>query len=55
MKEKSTVELVVELSKREAVNEIIVSPYDKIEIKVNGLEQKLDIDGGPARILVIYD
>ena len=45
LKQVSTKELVQELSKREAVEQIIAEPYQDKEIKVNG----------PAIILVVTD
>lgn len=52
--EKSTRQLVNELSKRLAVKEIIVEPYERFEILTN-VKQDLPITIGPARILVVYD
>lgn len=48
----STKELVEELSKREAVEKIIVEPYEKYSITVG--EQKIN-DKGPVVILRIWD
>ena len=55
MEKLSTKDLVEELSKREAVQEIVVEPYDKFEIKIKDQSLTLDIDSGPCRILVIWD
>lgn len=55
MEEIKTCELVNELSKREGVQEIIVEPYENIEIITETKRQALGIAQGPARILVIWD
>lgn len=55
MKNISTKDLVEELVKREAVEEITVDPYDKFEIKVKDLPAEVSIKEGPACILVIWD
>lgn len=48
----STVELVEELSKREAVEKILIKPYENYSIEANG--EKIE-DEGPIVILRIFD
>lgn len=47
--------LVDEMIKKEGVQNIQVKPYEKIELLVNNKKQVLDINEGPACILIIYD
>lgn len=49
MKDTATVKLVEELVTREGVKEIVVEPYEKLELK------GADPIEGPARVLVIID
>ena len=51
----STKGLVEILSKREGVQEIDVRPYESILIKIKDHIQELEIDGGPCKILIIWD
>ncbi len=48
----STMELVEELSKREAVETIRVMPYDKYRIEADGKKTE---DEGPVVILKVWD
>lgn len=48
----STKELVEELSKREAVEKIVIEPYEEYSMTVGN--QKIT-DGGPVVILRIWD
>lgn len=54
-----TCELVKELADRKGVQNIEVAPYVPIEVKVGGKivcgKNVGHIDGGPCRILVVYD
>jgi ribose 5-phosphate isomerase len=51
----STKELTEELAKREGVQELKVTPYTPLEVTIDGKSTDLDIDSGPAIVLVIYD
>ena len=48
-------ELVNELKKQEAVHSMIVEPYKKIEIFIDGKKQDLNVETGPVNILIIED
>lgn len=50
-----TCELVKELVKRDAVEEIIVEPYDEFEIKVKGQPVQTTVKAGPATIIIVWD
>lgn len=52
LKNVSTKELVEELTKREAVEKIVVEPYEPYSITIG--EQQIN-DGGPVVILRIWD
>lgn len=51
----STADLVNELAKREAVQEIKVNPYQRFNVSVNDKPVKCNINGGPARLFVVWD
>ena len=53
LKNISTNELVEELAKREAVEKIVVEPYEECSITVG--DKKFYDDGGPIVILRIWD
>ena len=52
LKNVSTKQLVEELARREAVEKIVVRPYEEYTITVG--EEKIE-DGGPVVILRIWD
>lgn len=55
LKSVSTKDLVEELIKREGVKEVVVKPYEDISLEVEYEKYDLPIEGGPARILVVFD
>ena len=54
-KEIKTCKLVQELGSREAVQHILINPYEKLEICIDGKKQALQLDKGPASVLLIWD
>lgn len=51
----STADLVEELAKRVAVQEIKVNPYQSFNVSVNDKPVECDINGGPARLFIVWD
>lgn len=50
-----TKDLVEELIKREGVKEALVKPYESISLEIGYEKCDLPIEGGPARILIVFD
>ncbi len=55
MEEISTKELIEELLKREAIQHFWIKPYEKVSLIISDKKQNLQVNEGPARILLIYD
>lgn len=51
----STADLVNELAKREAVQEIQVAPYQSLNVSVNDKPVECNINEGPARLFIVWD
>lgn len=55
MEEFKTCELIEELKKREAVQSIWIEPYKEFKVISDKEEQVLNVNKGPAQILVVWD
>ena len=55
LSETPTCELCAELSRREAVQEFAVEPYKPFDLTIDGKEVTAEINGGPARIFIVWD
>ena len=55
LSETPTCELCAELARREAVQEFAVEPYKPFNLTIDGKEVTAEINGGPARIFIVWD
>lgn len=55
LKNISTKELCDELNRREGVQQIVVEPYEAIDVAVGNKAQKLAVESGPCKVFVVYD